>query len=1406
MKYLKSDILLMIEHRIGKKVDYTRISPSMFRYIEIENLVVFDSRDRRDILFRINRVKVYYNLFKLIKTHSIISSIENINLSNSSFLLDLDRDMKIVTMLENLLGTGGGDKTPKEGFFVPKVSGSNISITIRKGKDTVVLSNLFYEIGKAEKTLTINLRGRINTRYRVRGNSESLEIASKIKVYGLIGADLKWGEIKVRFLNLVSNYFTMTKQTFQVSFKSGRLSVQKIQDKNPLDFSLSYGKESGKVEIAFKSEHFVPYSVVKFRGKFEKFNKWLLSSITTSSTFSFDLKRGALNYNVTLNALMGKGGVFRKYIPRLRIVSRFYGNLRKIYFRPLDIYSALGTVKFKGDVLLENFFPSGLVTLINVKIPERSETLDAVVSLKRSKGFIVLDSDKLEIGRLCFNSFSMSISPMSSAISFTLNSKIGEPGSLPGVLFAKGKVNIKPSLSLEAELKTDKVPPSRLLLAYGSKDKFVDRLRLALKEFDMTCGIYLRTNFKHWEIFSDGIELVNRRDPCQSLAFGLLYKDKILRISSVKARYKDNDLTGNFYFDFQARDRIDFNSAFVINNREYRFKGRFIPKLGVVIQGNYSLYFSLFYQAGEIASFDFKFKHLPLPIRDDNVTASGSFLGEIKGADEWYIRAKKASLYNLDILQSKRNVISSSFTLTKSKFVLEKISYKDEFSSVTGNGNIDLSIDYASPLDTKAVGWVFLQNPTTRETYRIHLAKAKEMNFELYFSDSPLERIGNFNITGNISGSVKAEDILSNPRAQIIVALERGKINADPVNLGLEIDYRADVIKFKSVNFKYLTHKIIDGSGEINLKTNRFSFISDYSADYSGSKVDLILLVEAKLKNRIKSVSYKGGIKGVFNQDFAGNIKLTSIKVDRENYDSWGIKFSMTKGVFSFRGGPRDTIWGIVRRDGNFKLELLKPFSIEGKLEGRLADNRINAVFNVKKFDLNVLNFLIKSEVIVFEKGYAKGKINIRGPFNDPDFYGTLDVYNGEARSKFSPRPIRPIKTTLLYAGKYFILNKIVTRVGNKPFVSYGKFYIDHWIPDAFDIYFESPDKTGIRFVYNFGPFVVDGYASGKIHVRGEGVQINVKGNVVANYSKVALSEVKKRSNSTQPTELLKVDVNIKTGKRLVFYWPSFNFPILKAYTDIGDKIHVVYNEGNDTYSVRGEIGIQGGEVFYFDRSFYLREGKISFNENQESFDPFTYVLAEIREQDEKGKPVVIYLEAKNKLSKFSPRFYSDPPKSDVEILSMIGGSIFEKVQKRGLGVSAVVLTSELVSQFGILRPFENAVRDFLGLDLFSIRTQILQNLILEKILGNPTNPLDNTTLSLGKYLGNNLFLEMLIRFKTVGVPGETTGFTGLTSDLELSLEWTTPFFLMQWTFIPKHPESLFLTDNSLTLKWKYSY
>jgi hypothetical protein len=384
----------------------------------------------------------------------------------------------------------------------------------------------------------------------------------------------------------------------------------------------------------------------------------------------------------------------------------------------------------------------------------------------------------------------------------------------------------------------------------------------------------------------------------------------------------------------------------------------------------------------------------------------------------------------------------------------------------------------------------------------------------------------------------------------------------------------------------------------------------------------------------------------------------------------------------------------------------------------------------------------------------------------------------------------------------------VASQAGRALVEAEGIFTLDHWIPRAFELSFHVPQYPGAHLKATFPPVALDGYATGTVRVRGDPLDTRVEGSITANLCRIALVRQEAAAPASHRGAALSVDLKIDVGRSVEFFWPAQTFPVVHTYAKPGERLEVVLDGETGAVSLSGDVEIRGGEIFYFDRSFYLKRGSIRFDAGLGEVDPWINALAEIRERDQNDQEITIYLEANNKLSQFSPRFYSEPVLADVDLMGLIGGNIVDRFQESSFGVSAVMLTSDIVGQFGILSPFERSVRRLLNLDLFSIRTQFLQNILVGKLVGEQAglasfNPLDNTTLSLGKYLGTDLFVQALVRFQATDAAGSVYN---IQTEGELNLEWTTPFFLLEWTFAPKHPENLFLSDNSIGLSWKFSY
>jgi hypothetical protein len=775
-----------------------------------------------------------------------------------------------------------------------------------------------------------------------------------------------------------------------------------------------------------------------------------------------------------------------------------------------------------------------------------------------------------------------------------------------------------------------------------------------------------------------------------------------------------------------------------------------------------------------------------------------------------YLEPSTLELFDLPLGESRENKLKIAFSLQGDRLELEQIVYDDAISMLQGRG----SCKVISAADISGI--IQLQGISGAESYTLEIGLDQGvLNSALTFNQAPLHRFGHFIISGELTGDILFTGTLRFPEAAGSLSLSEARLNTDPISFDLDFKYTPASFSLQTFNLAYLNHRFLDGSGVFDLIDGNFNYGSSYRAVQFKKRVDLDLDIRGKVEAPAKQFD----LASLFERNFSSRLTLTNILVEKEPQEDWILDFTTKNRKLHIDGGPEETIHALVSKDGSFELQLLEPLPIQGIAEGIISDRDIEAIFTVSHLDMDIINLLTGKEIIKFTAGSAKGRLRITGPFNDPDYLGQLSASDTVINFALSPNVTDKTNGLLVFRGKSFTLEPVSTKAGGALVSAEGIFYIDHWLPNAFELSFDVSGRAfddprlktppGLWIKYRFGPVLTDGFARGRLDLHVSPQVVRLQGDILIDSCRIAVDQ----SRTEEAVEIpISVDLNLKTGKRVEFFWPSINFPVIRTYAKQGHIMTVSTDRERNDFSLAGKIDIRGGEIFYFDRSFYLKEGNITFVESYEEFDPRIKALAEIRERDQNDEEIKIYLQVDNRLSQFSPRFFSEPSRPDTEILGLIGGSIANRFQESGFGVSAVYLTSDVVSQFGILRPFEQAVREVLKLDLFTIRTQLVQNVLIDKIIGEKTignviNPLDNTTLSLGKYLGTDLFLEMVVRFQAADMTESGLyAESGVQTEGEINFEWATPFFLLEWSFAPKHPEDLFLTDNSLGFRWSYSY
>jgi hypothetical protein len=543
---------------------------------------------------------------------------------------------------------------------------------------------------------------------------------------------------------------------------------------------------------------------------------------------------------------------------------------------------------------------------------------------------------------------------------------------------------------------------------------------------------------------------------------------------------------------------------------------------------------------------------------------------------------------------------------------------------------------------------------------------------------------------------------------------------------------------------------------------------------------------------------------------------------------------SNNEGTVSVSGGINEMLRLEMDNEGNFYMGLSEPSPIRGSFAGVYKNGNFDAYCNDYFIDLASLYSLANANEDHFNisGGYITGKMNLRGPVLNPEFFGT-----GRGTSitlqvpGYVKEDIRPVPFDIIAEGYELTFGPVIAVSGSGSAVASGWFRFENWVPRNIGLDISIPMETPVPYNTNIAGFHANGIASGKLslELNTNDKILEVLGDFFMNHTEMGINIDEITANRDEiayENEFTTIiDITISTGPTVEFYWPNVNIPILRVIPEMGTVFKVTYDSETGQYSMNSDIRVRSGEMYYLDRHFYIRQGLLTFRENERQFDPRLTVRAEIRDRSDYG-PVTISMIIDNQpLLSFVPRFESTPSLTQLEIFSILGQTPViqgnegtDATQRILLASSTEIMThlfagSEVFSQMMLSRQFERGLRNLLRVDMLSIRTRFFQNAIASGAAVMVDAPLDryyrvgnyfnNTTVFIGKYLGQDMFIQGTLTLK---YDENSLSFGGLRLEPDIGLELQSPFFNIRWDFYPYHPENWWVNDHSITLLWSKSF
>jgi translocation and assembly module TamB len=1403
-----------LENRFGYAISYARIRPTVLVNLEISDVVI---GNQNDPLLKLQRLSVRYHLLQLLRG-DIENAVREIVVINTEITIDQEKERALLELI-GLEDSGFPAKGP-ESFSLPVlpdiiISGKNISL-VYKGSDYTLSANRIFLSINGGSGPEIEGRGDIDLRFY---SDADQTIRENLEAHLSLSGG--WDEnsaarMIVGLKNVTSSFISLPEIKIQADYDNEGIELKKVADRMPFDLSFAWNFNRQAVELELLMDNFSPASFMSLSGALTEHNPWLQNYFSGSALFHYHSESGDLSYSGDITAEISKTpGVELPFPGPYQVQIQASGDPETVIIDRLRVTSSQMDMNFSGSALLDPLVAEANLEIEGIQLLDGSIHGNAEISYDGT--LFRFQSSQLGYNDIYLAELEAILIPgQDKSIEFSLETLFPEEEEEEqGTIFAEGVLEYGDNFYLESSLLINALPLNRI---YSE----LERRNLSVPDFLGEPKLDGSLSFS-----TDGVRasyalgyLVMREDNQEHyLRFsgtGTLEEHDIRRFD---ARWGDYSANGSGTVTLQ-KDTILISSDIQVNDIDYGFNAYFHPGKSLVITGQHGSRAIVrfnnkgIYLAAEAEAF-------PIPLgKESEVKISFDLYGSYSSSSDWQLNFDSFSLEGPSFIRPDSVFLAEGKgVIDENQIMLSRIDYREgEDLPLKGS----LNANYLLSNENSASGWFFMEDPEGREKYIASFdLNSQRFAAELAVTSFPLSKLGLTDLQGRLSGTLEASGSWINPDFRVEMELSEGQRDDQPLELELTAEKQGPLIRLEYGRGRLGNHLLQKLSAGFVMDKGELQLSGEYRPVFEG----MLRTVGFDFRGNTVEIDSLKELPSLISAPFDLIALFDPIVTADGEQNPQTYMVIREKESFTVSGGPENAISGYYSSEGSFLVESGGTLPLRGKVEGVLRENEIAAQISIDYADLSLLKPYADITFFSLLDGTASGNLAIEGSLRDPSFNGSVSVTRAVVRSSILPENPEPFDALIRIRDKSISVIAEPIQSGDAFIDASVNLEIERWLPGSFrvDLLTEEDEELRIKYAIPGGGVDVDGYARGSFSIEGTSTTLRLVGDLLASNASVTLQgEATRRDRQASPHRRnldVFVDIVVNTGRRVEFFWPTVSFPVLRGFAQTGQRLSIFYDSADQRFALQGRVGIQGGEISYLQRNFLISRGVIEFNETAERFDPRLTVEAVLREMDEQGEPIRIYLSVNNQpLSRFEPRFSSDPSMSDAEIIAVLGAALPSRIGQEALDITAgLALTGSLVTQLGIIGSFEARVKDVLNVDLFSIRTQMIQNLIVDRVgsafteeafTGSDfTRYLDNTTVFLGKYFGNDLFIQGTLQIKANQFTEPLVRENELFFDSEISLEWKTPLFLLEIGVQPDFLDPAESMNNaSLGLSWSFSY
>ena len=1441
MTNIRDNFIAKLENFTGMEIRYSSIRPAFFGSFDVRNLRLIKNDS---YFFTASRISIKYSVIDLIMQRS--SFIHTIAIEKPVLKMDTQRDMETFNIITSLMQnreefkTGDGEVLKQLSLILPKdadyqiinghlsltdnytvYSVDNLNLNIKREQspdnngDIIIDGKFIAQIlqeGINNNIITIKTELGISARC-----DDGLENGSADLDFLYITCSEKSGSGKaVSFFNPAVNLNEIQKELFTVfpfaiavGYENKVISINKESEEGA--FYFYYDAENNRISSGINLDNFSFQDKIILYNYLEDINHLLDLKISGSSWIKFEDSK--TDYTVDLSAGNTQGELTDA------ILINAAGNKNSVNIRNLLIASSgetsragffKGKAGFTGNINFSPLNPSGRLTFENFSLGQKNE-FNALFNVTSRGRDIKIASQTIRAADARIESLDINLYPTDRELSFSvfLAADENEVAYLDAVYNSNPR-QLEASVSLKSMSifnLTQMASPFTDFLTFPVN---LDMLNNSYIDTD----VFISTDFNNI-VYNAPAIVFNIGDIDGFLSVS--GTDHQLTLSEGVFKRNDNDLLVTANINFSNPMDLIFGLNASYQDLFWNAQGQILDRKTIMISDPNGLnVYGNIDNSGVMSGY---IQGTNFPFAAAGKTIYLNFYSTLRytSMDFWNFDINSFKAHEITGAQNNE-FLSISGTADQDGASFREIIYTDSEGILLGSADFawDSDFSYLELVMNVTDGY------EAGEFYNIEgVLKDGQIGVNMQVSNMHLDRF--FNIPYPVKLSADADIIWNSIKsfdAKINLTSFNTKIDKDNIDASVALNLTNDELSVKNLRFDYAQLKTVMPE----LKINRKEGFANMNANISGFELGRYMEGSLALDINFDEIDSWMNILQSVN-DFNGTFVIDDVQYGDLKEDRIAFSFSRNMGAVTVTGGIDEMLRLEMDPFGNIFVGLSSPFPVRGAFAGTLKGREFNLHCSNYFVDISSLYYLLGSSTeFTIISGFATGQMEVKGDILNPEFHGFGVVSSlGVRVPEYLGDDVRIVPFRLAAEGNEMTFGPADIVCGAGGGSVDGWLLFQNWKPINIGLEIAIPRETPIPYDFNITGFLAAGNASGNLNLNVDNINdmIDIRGNLFTNDADLSLSmeDTGASGDNSDDSYNAFVDLVVTTGAMVEFIWPAAS-PIIRANPEMGTVIRISSDTQAGQFNIHSDVRIRAGEVFYLDRSFYIRQGNIVFRENETSFNPIFSARAEVRDRVDEG-PVTISMIVNNQpLLNFEPRFEASPSLTQLEIYSILGQN-FSNIQgeentdqaQRVLLTSTtdlvtqLIASSDILSQFVFFRQFERQIRDTLRMDMFSVRTRFLHNAVITGAMGQGTtgvgNYFDNTTVFMGKYIGQHMFVHGML---TMRYDETSSLFGGLRFEPDIGIELQSPFINIRWEFFPLHPENWWVTDHSITLTWSKSF